>query len=572
MKKTAFALMLIGLAEFTQAQQQWSMNLNNIDPASMPNFGTLSNDPINFFTNNTQQMTLNADGTLKINSLSGTDNSFLKVASDGTLIRWAGSMADNTKVLYGDGTFKYLPFTSTGTTISTFTNVSFGIGIASPAAPLDVNGNAKFSNVISVGKSINIGDASGFGSFTYLPANSFRPPIMIIGAAAGTFSDSGIDMYGPNLNSPNFCSNTAPQPELPHAVAWSYNDVVSQRATATATYGDIRMGHDGKKAFIEVEGTTSPASAYDAPLYINPCSGRNVYVFGSGVFSPQSVNVMSVAGKLNVTTQMQLGVATQTDFVDNSSKLYINSENTTSTGGLKIRQDNTLSGITVINSNDDSNEAIGVYRTTDISDGQERLRIQTDGQTTINTTNANALTVSDANNYSQVNFMLNKNGTSQFLNIGNSSKAISVNNTHETFAVYGNGYTEIDVYSPGSLPNQANGSGRAFAIKDLSGSGRDLFVVKGDGKIYAREVEVSALQSFPDYVFSKDYKLKTLAEVERYINQNAHLPGFEAGEYYEKNGMNVNSLLVKQQEKIEELTLYIIELGKKVEALEASKK
>jgi len=50
---------------------------------------------------------------------------------------------------------------------------------------------------------------------------------------------------------------------------------------------------------------------------------------------------------------------------------------------------------------------------------------------------------------------------------------------------------------------------------------------------------------------------------------NLRLPGFENAEYYIKNGIKTSEMFIKQQEKIEELTLYIIELHKKIEALEA---
>ncbi len=163
--------------------------------------------------------------------------------------------------------------------------------------------------------------------------------------------------------------------------------------------------------------------------------------------------------------------------------------------------------------------------------------------------------------------------TGAMLTVGQANKtglALSLtDNTTATnkdyFNVYGNGYTEIKVYNPSAMPND-----RVFAIKDMAAT-KDLFVVKKDGKVYAREVEINLLVTFPDYVFSNNYDLKSIPEVARFIEKNKHLPGFEKGEVYETNGINVANMVIKQQEKIEEQMLYIIQLEKRLQALEAKK-
>ncbi|MES2512656.1 MAG: hypothetical protein V4580_00875 [Bacteroidota bacterium] len=110
----------------------------------------------------------------------------------------------------------------------------------------------------------------------------------------------------------------------------------------------------------------------------------------------------------------------------------------------------------------------------------------------------------------------------------------------------------------------------AIVVNDASTSVTN-FKVKTDGKVYAREVNVQ-LTTFPDYVFNKDYKLAPLNEVESYINTNKHLKGFEAAGVYETNGMNMGEVVRLQQEKIEELTLYLIEQQKQLEELKQEMK
>jgi hypothetical protein len=87
------------------------------------------------------------------------------------------------------------------------------------------------------------------------------------------------------------------------------------------------------------------------------------------------------------------------------------------------------------------------------------------------------------------------------------------------------------------------------------------------GTISAKEVRVTANGFFPDYVFAKDYKLAKLSDVEKYIDENKHLPGIPSAAEIEQNGLGLSEMSKKQMEKIEELTLYMIELKKENEAL-----
>ena len=92
-----------------------------------------------------------------------------------------------------------------------------------------------------------------------------------------------------------------------------------------------------------------------------------------------------------------------------------------------------------------------------------------------------------------------------------------------------------------------------------------------DGKAIMTEVLVRLVPNWPDYVFNNQYKLRDLNEVEEFIKQNNHLPGIPSAKEIEANGMNVGEMQKMQMEKIEELTLYIIELKKEIEKLKAKK-
>jgi hypothetical protein len=88
------------------------------------------------------------------------------------------------------------------------------------------------------------------------------------------------------------------------------------------------------------------------------------------------------------------------------------------------------------------------------------------------------------------------------------------------------------------------------------------------GQIHAQEVKVDLLGAMvPDYVFAKEYKLKSLAEVEAYVKTNSHLPEVPSAKEIEKNGLQLGEMNMVLLKKIEELTLHAIEQQKQIELL-----
>jgi len=85
--------------------------------------------------------------------------------------------------------------------------------------------------------------------------------------------------------------------------------------------------------------------------------------------------------------------------------------------------------------------------------------------------------------------------------------------------------------------------------------------------IYAKNLELKT-SAWADYVFKKDYKLKPLSEVEEHIKNTGCLPGVISEDEALRKGVNVGDIQVKFLEKIEELTLYIIEQDKKIKDLQ----
>lgn len=104
----------------------------------------------------------------------------------------------------------------------------------------------------------------------------------------------------------------------------------------------------------------------------------------------------------------------------------------------------------------------------------------------------------------------------------------------------------------------------------------ELLTVKG--KIHTQEVIVDLNGAVaPDYVFDQyinrseplnpDYRFHSLQELERFIQNNGHLPGVPSASDIEKNGLALKEMNLILLEKVEELTIYTLQQQKEIEAL-----
>ncbi|MBC9934435.1 TMF family protein [Chitinophaga qingshengii] len=116
----------------------------------------------------------------------------------------------------------------------------------------------------------------------------------------------------------------------------------------------------------------------------------------------------------------------------------------------------------------------------------------------------------------------------------------------------------------------------AIAINTNDAKGYRL-AVNGDA-IFTR-AKVKSFGNWPDYVFKADYELPSLEKLAQIIRESQHLPGIPSAEEIKKEGQDLGEIQRLQMQKIEELTLYILELNKKlenqsrrIEQLEAAKK
>lgn len=87
------------------------------------------------------------------------------------------------------------------------------------------------------------------------------------------------------------------------------------------------------------------------------------------------------------------------------------------------------------------------------------------------------------------------------------------------------------------------------------------------GKIHAKELKLNLSIPVPDYVFEKKYKLMPLNELEDFITKNKHLPEIPPAKEIEQSGISLSEMSLKILKKTEEMTLYIINHEKRLNAL-----
>ena len=86
-----------------------------------------------------------------------------------------------------------------------------------------------------------------------------------------------------------------------------------------------------------------------------------------------------------------------------------------------------------------------------------------------------------------------------------------------------------------------------------------------NGNIHSKEIVVET--GWADYVFNEKYKLTPLEEVEKFIQQNKHLPNIPSAKEVEEKGLHLGDVQKRMMEKLEELTLYLIDANKRIEKL-----
>lgn len=164
---------------------------------------------------------------------------------------------------------------------------------------------------------------------------------------------------------------------------------------------------------------------------------------------------------------------------------------------------------------------------------------------------------------------------------GNSTNSIPITYTTSgtVWSLTGNGGTNPSTNFIGTTDEQGlafrtNNSSRMYISADGNVGIGTTDVATGDFKLYVetgirtRKIKVDQLATaWPDYIFHPRYKLPSLKEVEKFIQKYRHLPDVPSAVEVEKKGLDLGDNQAVLLRKIEELTLYLIEMDKKMEKL-----
>ncbi|WP_158829385.1 hypothetical protein [Mucilaginibacter lacusdianchii] len=153
---------------------------------------------------------------------------------------------------------------------------------------------------------------------------------------------------------------------------------------------------------------------------------------------------------------------------------------------------------------------------------------------------------------SYLGFNASRSGSNWLINSDGMNNGSSV--------IYGDIFGNINFAAIVSTGNQNK------TLSDAEVKNKIHFQITPAGVARAKEVKVETT-NWPDYVFKPTYRLPSLTQVKSYIDENKHLPNMPSAKEVAKEGVNLGEMIKLQTQKIEELTLYLIQQQEEIKQL-----
>ena len=171
-----------------------------------------------------------------------------------------------------------------------------------------------------------------------------------------------------------------------------------------------------------------------------------------------------------------------------------------------------------------------------------------------------------------VNGQVTLKGDSGYVTIGATSQAMEFVTNKSQFVFNKPIYNQSGVYNVqnSNMLFNINGTNRMLIQNNGNigiGTASPAYKLDVNGTIRANEIIVNTTGA--DFVFAEDYQLRPLSEVKAFIQENKHLPEIKSAQEMQENGVGINELQTQLLQKIEELTLYILQQEDRIKALEA---
>ncbi|MEE1945910.1 hypothetical protein VRU48_12385 [Pedobacter sp. KR3-3] len=199
----------------------------------------------------------------------------------------------------------------------------------------------------------------------------------------------------------------------------------------------------------------------------------------------------------------------------------------------------------------------GYYGLRFFTAGQPRFTVDIGGNVGIGTTNpmARLHVQADANTSGAPS-------NAQLFIGGATNPAMRLSLAYNTSSNYGE--IQAQAYANAYVPIALNPNGGNVLIGKAAQT-NTTYKLDINGKARANEIVVNTTGA--DFVFENNYKLRPLAEVESFVKQNKHLPEIPTAKTMQEQGVGVSELQTKLLQKVEELTLYIIQQQKEIDEL-----
>ena len=401
-------------------------------------------------------------------------------------------------------------------------NGRIGLGTSSPKALLDVNGNALFRDTVRFSKQL-------------------RLPFL---------NDTNVQSYRP--------LSITPEGTIGHFTAIRNDSIhAAKRLRIGSNSMYMEEGTNGENYFyatdhpLEINPSMSGVTLQNT--FINPDGGSLIVGYPTddtaittATLSAQTLAGSSICGKANTGVAICAEVNNTSGVLFRGSHIGVNQETFEidaygkiwSWGGFEIGQ-NAKGGRIV-----DPDHTSLNYIDHDIASNYEHtLHINSYG--------------SPSSSYRMVRLNL---ASTQ----GKFFEAVTTSGTTETerFSIEASG----KVVATEQLIRPTSFHTLAFSIEDVNNDA--VLKIFKNGHVYAPEIHVDDPVDFPDYVFEQDYELMDLKKLRKYIEREGHLPEVPTTSEVAENGLAIGEMNVLLLKKVEELTLYILELEERMNEYE----
>ena len=444
-----------------------------------------------------------------------------------------------------------------------------GIGTGTPNAKLEVLSTANQFRLSNTGTIFNDFNTNASGYLTVMPSNATtsRIGLNITAPAVGFHSNMGIARFSdPGSTTRGFQitpNYTTPSGDLPAGTVVLTPITTSGEGLSFASSGagtaGVKLGayaYNGL-GWKSVWETANVSSGFPNLLLVK--SGGNV---GIGTASPVS--------KLEINAN--IGTTPDAFTIKDGTTVGFNVKpnGNTSMGnvveiGFPTTDLNT--NLNIKTTNGANTKAISVKN----SINNEVFYIGCDGRTIINTQPT-------PSGFPASGLQINQNGTSGGIGLDVKLTNPNIYAINTNLTVKNDNQTVIRVinetyFTGANTRFQVKGNGATYIGAKVAFGNHSDALLSVYGKALFTSIYVNTSSAvWADYVFEKNYKLAPLAEVEEFYKKHKHLPDFKTAKEYENEGVNVIETQALLLKKVEELTIYIVELEKQVQQLQQSKK